>query len=152
MEQKRTIVFKAVLNIKSHCYTFELNDCIVYLYFNEDEIIDVIKNRPVLLQESRSLDLGKGGKLEFHRSNNSNIHDPSKDHLHYFLRGKQIFAINRDGTAHDGFHGVVMPKNVYNYIKSNYPDFTLPQNRMLESLDWCITDVLDRVELCMFLE
>ena len=152
MEQERTIIYKAILDKNSQCYTFELNDCIVYLYFNEAEVAEAIKNKPVLLQESRSVDLGKGGKLEFHRSSNLNIHDPSKDHLHYFLKGKQIFAINRDGTAHDGFHGAKMPKNVFNYIKSNYPDFSLPQNRMLESLDWCESDLLGCVELCMFLE
>lgn len=43
--------------------------------------------------------------------------------------------MNRDGTAHDGCHGIYIPQKLANKIKVEFPDFKISENRLIESLD-----------------
>ena len=61
--------------------------------------------------------------------------DPNKDHIHLFQKNNQIFALNRDGTAHDGCHGVTISKSICDKIQQHFPDFVIPQNRYIESME-----------------
>jgi hypothetical protein len=61
-------------------------------------------------------------------------HNPTgKYHCHIYNKGNEIFAINKDSTAHDGFHGVSMPKKVVDTLKLKYPDWVFPNNRIIEN-------------------
>lgn len=54
-------------------------------------------------------------------------------HLHIYKKQNEIFAINKDGTAHDQSHGKEIPKKVANAISSLFPDYKLPPNNIIES-------------------
>src|SRR5438552_5444593 len=51
---------------------------------------------------------------------------PGENHLHVFKKGKEIFAINVSGTAHDKSHGVRIPNRVAAAIRKHYPQIKLP--------------------------
>lgn len=60
-------------------------------------------------------------------------HVPGCDyHLHVYDVQNQIFAINKNGTAHDGYHGVRIPNKVYKAIQKQYPTWTLPPDKIIE--------------------
>ena len=56
-----------------------------------------------------------------------------QDHIHVFARQNQLFAINRDGTAHDRSHGVRIPNRVADAIRAEFPNFNLPLDNLIES-------------------
>ncbi len=71
-------------------------------------------------------------------------HNPTGDyHLHVYNGNNQIFAINKNGTAHDGFHGVKIPSKVYNELKKRYTDWLLPANKIIESINY--TFILENI-------
>lgn len=46
-------------------------------------------------------------------------------HWHIYQRGKECFAVNIDGTGHDGYHQVKIEKNLADFLRSqgaNIPD------------------------------
>jgi hypothetical protein len=56
-------------------------------------------------------------------------------HLHVYEKNNELFAINKNGTAHDGSHGVTIPLKVFNAITTQRPDWIIPQNRIIETKD-----------------
>ena len=61
-------------------------------------------------------------------------HTPAgKTHLQIYNKKTQIFAINRDGTAHDKSHGFRIPNKVATAIRRHFPDFELPDGNLIES-------------------
>lgn len=61
-------------------------------------------------------------------------HIPSGQyHLHLFMKQNQIFAINKDGTAHDRSHGAQIPKKVADALRKEFPDWTIPESGLIES-------------------
>jgi hypothetical protein len=56
-----------------------------------------------------------------------------QDHLHVFARQNQLFALNRDGSAHDRNHGIQIPNRVADAIRNAYPEFTLPPDSFIEA-------------------
>lgn len=131
------------------CFSFETDCYIVHLYFIEDELSEEFSSKPLLLQESNVINLGRGKELFFHRNNYTKPHDPAKDHLHFCVKGKEIFSINRDGTAHDGNHGILIPRDVFNTIVKRFPDFNLPKNRLIESLELTDSDLSERISILL---
>ncbi len=59
---------------------------------------------------------------------------PGEYHLHIYDGNDQIFAINKGGSAHDGFHGVRIPNKVYNALNSKYKGWMFPPNQIIESI------------------
>ena len=51
-------------------------------------------------------------------------------HIHLFYNGKELFAINADGTAHDGYHQVLIPQEVVPFLKSK--KINVPLNNLIE--------------------
>lgn len=51
-------------------------------------------------------------------------------HIHLFYDGEQLFAMNLDGTAHDGYHQVKIPDDIVSFIKGK--GFTLPNDNIIE--------------------
>lgn len=58
--------------------------------------------------------------------------DPNKKHIHVMKKGKEIFAINKDGSAHDGSAGKIIPREIYNILKQRYPGFNFPSDRVIK--------------------
>lgn len=77
-------------------------------------------------------------------------YNPNKDHLHFYKKGSELFALNRDGTGHDGSHGVRIPNVVVDYISTEFPDFTLPKGNIIESIDKYYSE--ESREILYFLE
>lgn len=55
-------------------------------------------------------------------------------HYHFFTKdGKELFAINQDGTAHDGCHGIIIPQEIVDFLRQK--GFTIPKNNLIESVE-----------------
>lgn len=72
-------------------------------------------------------------------------HVPGCDyHLHVYDSGNEIFAINQNGTAHDGYHGVRIPNKVYKELLNRYKSWNFPVDQMIEGVQY--TYLLDPIE------
>lgn len=56
-------------------------------------------------------------------------------HIHVYNGPNEIFALNKDGTAHDRSHGVEIPNKVYKALQTRLPYWNLPPNRLIESCE-----------------
>ncbi|WP_157864166.1 hypothetical protein [Gluconacetobacter diazotrophicus] len=84
----------------------------------------------ILTEDKKAVDIGKGKSVYFHRA-----HVPgTQDHLHFYQKDSKLFALNRDGTAHDKSHQYQMPNWAKEAVKTHYPDFTIPVGGLIESL------------------
>ena len=135
MEVKERIEINDINGDSIRCCTIEFDDCYLHIYFSVNSSFppEPFSTESKLLNESRKQNIGRGLSIRFDR--NHVFSDPNKDHLHVYKQGNEILAINRDGTAHDGFSGVRIPNTVYNYLQTNYPDYILPCDRIIESLN-----------------
>jgi len=103
--------------------TFSVEHYTVHVLFSEGEW--------ALLNEGkhRALPLGGQYSAQLHKA-----HSPvGQDHLHVYAKNKQIFSINKDGSAHDGSHRVRIPNRVADEISRVLPGFTLPPGNLIES-------------------
>lgn len=70
------------------------------------------------------------------RFDKGNTNTLTKDHAHVFAKpnglGKQLFAINVDGTGHDGSSGTAIPKKVGEFLITN--GYAIPLNYVVESM------------------
>jgi hypothetical protein len=98
------------------------------------------------LEESgHRYDLGKGRSVVFHRG-----HTPqNQDHLHFYLKKNHLYALNRDGTAHDASHGMMMHRWAMDTLTTNYPDFIIPKKGLIEH-SFLTTDPYFLVEAFVF--
>lgn len=53
-------------------------------------------------------------------------------HIHIFYDGKELFALNADSTAHDGYHQVKIPDELVPFLTDK--GFTVPDNHIIEML------------------
>jgi hypothetical protein len=56
-----------------------------------------------------------------------------QQHIHVYAKNNQLFALNKDGSAHDASHQTQIPNKVAEAIQGNFPWFTLPPNNIIES-------------------
>ncbi|ABQ06615.1 hypothetical protein [Flavobacterium johnsoniae] len=61
---------------------------------------------------------------------------PGEYHLHVYDGQDQIFAINKSGKAHDGYHGVRIPNKVYQELTKKYKGWVFPPDQIIESLNY----------------
>lgn len=71
-------------------------------------------------------------------------------HLHVYNGNNEIFAINRNGSAHDGYHGVRIPNKVFAALISRFGDWKFPPNQIIEGLHY--TYILPPVSLMSYRE
>ena len=86
--------------------------------------------RRYLVEGGRTFDLGQGRAVMFHRGHVPN----SQDHLHFLLKGQKLYALNRDGTAHDASHGRQMHRWAMDAVQTRYPEFKVPPRGLIESM------------------
>lgn len=85
---------------------------------------------------SARIRIKRGGKIEpppkgFKRAR---IDKPSqgRKHIHIYKNDEYV-SINDDGTKHhDKGKPITIPKKLYRWIKENFPDFNLPDNRIVQ--------------------
>jgi hypothetical protein len=66
-------------------------------------------------------------------------HNPTGEyHIHLRDRDKEVLSMNKGGSAHDGYHGVRIPNKAFRELKSRYPDWKWPSNRIIESIDYTL--------------
>lgn len=77
------------------------------------------------------------------RFDSGNTNTKTQDHAHVFARlngqGKQLFAVNVDGSGHDGSSGAPIPKKVGEFLKTK--GYVIPVNFVVESMS--LADALD---------
>lgn len=61
---------------------------------------------------------------------------PGEYHIHVYDGQNQIFAINKNGTAHDGYHGVRIPNKVFKALTQKFNDWTFPSDQIIESFNY----------------
>lgn len=115
----------------------------VYFHSNSQEPADTFTSENRLVQESKYQNIGNGYQLRFDR--NLAYQDPAKDHIHVYKKNRQLTAVNRDGTAHDGFHGTRIPSKVADYIRNEFWDFELPNNNFIESCEPAVEQRIERL-------
>ncbi len=103
--------------------------CVFYHFDPEDSVADTVV-RLLLNEEKPAVELSKGRSILFHKA-----HVPStQDHLHFLVKGANIAAVNKDGTAHDRSHGIQLQRWAMDGAKKHYPDFKIPKTGIIESL------------------
>lgn len=60
---------------------------------------------------------------------------PGFKHIHLFAKGKEIGALNVNGSTHDSWHGVQLPNKVIDGIKNRFPKYNIPKNGLLEFIE-----------------
>lgn len=48
-----------------------------------------------------------------------------QEHIHIYKNGEFV-VINKDGSRRHGTDGVVIPKELWEWLKENFPDFDIP--------------------------
>lgn len=88
-------------------------------------------NESMLLQEAKHRGVPLDGPYSVIKHS---PHTPKNDyHLHVFVKNNQIFAINKDGTAHDRSHGCQIPGVAADALRKMFPGFKFPENNLIES-------------------
>jgi hypothetical protein len=82
------------------------------------------------------------GTQNSYRSDPSNTNTMTLRHSHVYAkpkgRGKELYAVNFDGSGHDGFSGTAIPARHADFFRSL--GYSIPDTNILESLD---LDVLE---------
>lgn len=135
MNLKEKIEIKSLSGIDWRCVTLEFDEMYLHIYFTKSkEKPDLFTSDYKILEESKLQNWGKGINGRFDRSNYG-LNNPNKDHLHVYKKNNQLFAINRDGSAHDDSHKYQIPNKIANRIRKDYADFNLPDDNFIESIE-----------------
>ena len=102
----------------------------VFYHFDTDDLVAEFVVQALLAEARPSVDLGKGRSIIFHRANVPGV----QDHLHFRVRGANIAAVNKDGTAHDRSHGVQLQRWAIDGAKEHYPGIKVPKSGLIEAL------------------
>lgn len=102
---------------------------VFYHFETSDHVAEVVVR--LLLNEAKPyVDLGKGRAIIHHKA-----HIPDcQDHLHFRVKGTNIAAINKDGSAHDKSHGIQLQKWAMDGMRQHYPAFRIPEQGLIESI------------------
>lgn len=102
---------------------------VFYHFETSDRVAEVVIR--LLLNEAKPyVDLGKGRAIMHHKAHVRN----TQDHLHFRVKGTNIAAVNKDGSAHDKSHGVQLQKWAMDGARQHYPNFRIPDDGLIESI------------------
>lgn len=77
----------------------------------------------------RGLPLGGQYSAQLHSAHSS----VGQQHVHVYAKNNQLFALNKDGSAHDASHKIQIPNKVAKAIQDKFPGFNLPANKLIET-------------------
>lgn len=117
----KDVLSKSYPDYNSRWVSFTIEEYAVHILF---ESIDNI----LLAEAERWVSLGGNisARLDAARYKNG------QEHIHVKVKDKTIFALNRDGSAHDGYHKFQIPNKVARAIALNFPLFKLPPDNFIE--------------------
>lgn len=66
-----------------------------------------------------------------------------QEHIHIYKNGEFI-VINKDGSRRHGTDGVLIPKELQEWLKENFPDFNIPEriNKYSDLPDHLIKEII----------
>ena len=108
--------------------TFEVNEYVIHIYFDFDS---PLTQRIEEAKHRGEIELGK----QYSANKHSGHIDGGQKHLHIYAGQTKIVAVNADGSGHDGYSGTKLPNKVAKAIRAKFPDFNLPSNNILESIN-----------------
>ena len=122
LENSETVVVDAlILFLKDRAYQVPSE-----LDFSEMPLIN-------LLEQKRSLIPVPGTKYMARIDPPRGIPSPGNlKHVHLYNRGQELFAMNVDGSAHDGYHKYVIPNNpkLMDFLRQK--GFIIPKDNLIE--------------------
>lgn len=128
-------------------FTTELEGVVITFAFDsgspEDQLFRAKSKQLLLEAKHRGQPLGGQYSARLDKAHSST----GQDHLHIYAKNNQLFAINKDGTAHDRSHGAQIPNRVAAAIRAEFPDFRLPTSGIIEA---ALPDV--ELKYCILLE
>lgn len=118
-------------------YTLEIDEYFVRIFISKEDI----KTQRILNEKRQKGKIDLGGP---HSARKDPACIPiSKKHLHILKGMNQIFAINYDGTGHDGSTGYKISNKLADKMRDTFPDIRIPDNNVIESINICDIDEKD---------
>lgn len=115
---------------------------------SDDYILHIYTSNSVLKKNLLESKFGNIGQYSYRIDpphNNTN----GQRHLHGYLKGNEIFAINIDGSAHDGCHQTTIPQKFLDELPKIFKGVKIPENGLIESVQNMKSDSLkDYAEFC----
>ena len=122
-------MFNIVVIMNKYFYQIQLtvDNCIYHVFFDREEIdISIFST----LSEGRRIDIGSAYYCYKHPA-----HSPvGKTHYEVFYKKNKLFAINDDGSGHDGSSGKYIPNKPYDFLKNLA--IPLRDDHLIEQLDY----------------
>jgi hypothetical protein len=84
---------------------------------------------PLTEARYRGIPLGGQYSAQLHKSHGA----AGQKHIHVYAKNNELFALNKDGSAHDASHQIRIPNKVAKAIQSTFPAITLPPGNFIES-------------------
>lgn len=101
-------------------------------FYNEIEVTEVTLSDEQLLENKQYQRIPKTQKT--YRIDKANTSTLTQDHAHvYASKNNQIYAVNIDGSGHDGNHGYEISKKDAEYFRGL--GFDISVDNILESLE-----------------
>ena len=81
--------------------------------------------------------LDEAKQINFRRGYTGRIDTPDPSvgqrHIHLYARGKELFSVNKDGSAHDRSHGKPIPKHLHQPLRNL--GFKIPPGGLIEDCE-----------------
>ena len=129
-------------------YLLEVDDYIVSIFI-DDVDINIKQN----LDEAK-----QKGRISLVGPYSANIHQAqthipgSKKHIEVYCKNNYLFAMNNDGTGHDGSTGYTIPNKVADAMRQ-INGFRVPQNQIIDSVQKegiLVTNKMERIMKAVF--
>ena len=104
-------------------FLIELEEFVLHVYCDD-------LDARIILHEAKHRGIPIGGpySAQYHTAHTTR----SQVHIHIYYKNNQLFALNKDGSAHDRTHGFPIPNKVVKGIRQHFPDFQIPPDQIIE--------------------
>ena len=153
MKQEYNRQFKAALRISVEQSV--LTDYYLESIIISEDVYNEIDNRGFIVEAKSTSGVISGSKYSYRIDRPFGEQKPGNlKHIHIFVKGKDLFAMNVDGTAHDGCHKVKIPEDVMDFMANK--GFKVPADGIIEFYNAgnnqllleSVNDILLPTELC----
>ena len=114
-------------------FTFTVDKYDVHLLFENKDSGELTEGK------NKGVPLGGVYSAQLHKA-----HPPiGQEHIHVYAKNNQLFALNKDGSAHDASHKTRIPNKVAKAIQDRFPAFVLPPDNFIESASPLVSVIVD---------
>ncbi len=109
----------------------ECSEFVIHIYFevnSDNRSEDIVE----LLNEARYKGKPIGGTY-YAIEHKPKVPPNAPPHYHFYDRNNHLFAINKDGSAHDASHGYKINNTIANFLKN--VGYILPPDNIIESIN-----------------